>query len=79
MSMKEPELLITREVGGIPILGGCSSCEDVIFESGDPIGIAMEHQQKLEKLFREHFRMVHMLEDASQAAARIVREATEGK
>jgi hypothetical protein len=30
----------------------------------------------LEKLFQKHFRDVHMREDASQAAARIVREAT---
>jgi hypothetical protein len=27
-------------------------------------------------MFSEHFRKVHMREDASQAAARIVREAT---
>jgi hypothetical protein len=33
----------------------------------------------MEAQFREHFRNVHEREDASQAAARIVREATEDK
>jgi hypothetical protein len=75
--MKKPHLVILGETGGIPTKGGCSSCKDVLFTTGADAGAVQEHQGKLEKLFREHFRKVHMREDASQAAARIVREATE--
>ena len=77
--MKKPHLLILGDVGGIPTEGGCSSCKDVLFSTGAELGEAQEHHNKLEGLFREHFRKVHMYEDASQTAAPIVREATEEK
>ena len=34
------------------------------------------HQHRLDVWFAKHFNAVHLREDASQAAARIVREAT---
>jgi len=67
---KEPHLVILVEVGRIPIKGGCSACNDVFFTTGDDIGPAQQQYSKLESLFSEHFRKVHMHEDASQAAAR---------
>jgi hypothetical protein len=33
----------------------------------------------MQRQFDKHFRQIHMYEDASQAAARIVKEATENK
>jgi len=75
--MKKPSLVIHEEIGGVPTKGGCSSCKDVLFVTGAGIGSAQEHHSKLESLFRDHFRKVHAREDASQAAARIVRVATE--
>jgi hypothetical protein len=67
--VKEPHLVILVEAGRIPIKGGCSACKDVLFTTGVDIGAAQEHHSKLESLFREHFRRVHMGEDASQAAS----------
>jgi len=37
------------------------------------------HERTLNKDFETHFGQVHLREDASQAAARIVRDATEGQ
>ena len=67
--LKEPHLVILVEVGRIPIKGGCCACKDVLFTTGDDIGTAQELHNRLESLFREHFRKVHMHEDASQKAA----------
>jgi arginine deiminase len=61
--------VILVEVGRIPIKGGCSSCKGVTFTTGIDISTAQEQHSKLESLFREHFRKVHMHEDASQKAA----------
>jgi hypothetical protein len=37
------------------------------------------HERTLNKDFETHFGQVHLRDDASQAAARIVRDATEGQ
>jgi hypothetical protein len=76
--MMQPHLVIIGETGGILTKGRCSSCKDVLFTTGAIPGTAREHRSKLGKLFRDHFRNVHMRKDASQAAARIVKEGTEG-
>jgi hypothetical protein len=68
--MNKPHLVILKEIVGTPVQGGCSSCRDVLFDTGSGVGFAPEHKQKLEKLFREHFRKVHEREDASQSSAR---------
>jgi len=57
--MNKPHLVILKEIVGTPVQGGCSSCKGVVFETGSGIGFPPEHKQKLEKLFREHFRAVH--------------------
>ena len=76
--MKKPHLVILKSEKQYPLIGGCSACANVTFmNTTTPIGVPAEHRALLEKLFQKHFRDVHMREDASQAAARVVREATE--
>jgi hypothetical protein len=75
--MKKPELKVTKLVGNAPVEGTCTACPTVGFETGSIVGDPKEHQAELERLFADHFKRVHLHEDASQAAARIVREATE--
>lgn len=72
--MRKPHLVITERAGNIPVQGGCSSCPQATFSAS---ALASSNEQRLQALFNEHFRKVHMPEDASQAAARSVREATE--
>jgi hypothetical protein len=69
--MKKPKLVIVSRNGILK--GTCSSCPESVFS------FEMEHYDQgiYEDAFNMHFRKVHMCEDASQAAARIVREATE--
>ncbi len=74
--MKKPTLVITKHKGSIPIKGKCSSCPEVAFSTEGNIGTAAEHLNALHEEFKLHFDDVHIREDASQAAARIVREAT---
>ena len=62
--------------GNIPLWGKCSTCENVTFPPNDKPSSQIEQTLRLNVLFDSHFQKVHMREDASQAAARIVREAT---
>ena len=73
--MKKPHLEITERQNNIPIKAKCSSCTDVEF-TAVPRSVE-KNQHLLDVMFADHFKRVHMHEDASQAAARIVREATE--
>jgi hypothetical protein len=73
--MKKPSLIKVSET-----LYGCSSCKDWTAtmdtrKDNTPAAI----QERAEKHFANHFKQVHLREDASQAAARIVREATEDR
>jgi hypothetical protein len=34
-------------------------CSNVIFETGDPIDVSIEHHAMLEKMFRQHCREAH--------------------
>jgi hypothetical protein len=80
LGMKKPSLKITKGLAGeIPVEGLCTACPDIIFHVStlSEMPTVEEGTAKLQKLFDEHFRRVHLPEDASQAAARIVREATE--
>jgi hypothetical protein len=72
--MKKPHLEVTE------LHGKCSACE-VYFTVGGKEAIASPETgiAALQEQFRTHFRKVHLHEDASQAAARVVREATEQK
>lgn len=68
--MKKPHLEITQnDKSGLH--GKCSSCDEY-FTIGGP-GVARNPAAAV----RQAFRQIHMREDAGQAAARIVREATE--
>jgi len=58
--MKKPHLVIFVEMGGVPTKGGCSACKGLLFTTGADAGAAQEHHSKLEKLFRDHFRKIHM-------------------
>ncbi len=75
--MKKPHLEITQnDKAGLH--GKCSSC-DAYFTIGGP-GLTRNPaaaMKTLQRQFDKHFRQIHMREDPSQAAARIVREATE--
>jgi hypothetical protein len=67
MPMNKPHLIVTEQIAGSPVKGGCSSCPDVIFTtSGRGYTSA---KQMLEILFREHFRTMHEGEAASAVAA----------
>jgi hypothetical protein len=72
--MKKPHLVILSDEADPILKGRCSSCEGVTFSlsRNTESSLALIHG-----MFSEHFRLVHIREDASQAAARIVREATE--
>jgi hypothetical protein len=76
--MKKPSLCVTKWLGDIPLQGGCSSCPDVVFGvRPTPRPHREEYGQTLQREFDQHFKEVHMRKDASQAAAQIVREATQ--
>jgi len=69
--MKKPHLVRNLRPDnqiGTMVAGACSSCPKAVFQA--------DSDKALEEKFSAHFREVHMKEDASQAAARIVREAT---
>jgi hypothetical protein len=78
--MKRPELLVTAHSGGgvVPTEGTCTSCPDEKFHIRVPDNLDRKDAlNSLKRQFDKHFKRVHMREDASQAAARIVRDATE--
>ena len=74
--MKKPELVVTETGKGLH--GKCSSCPESVFKVHVPEDTP-DYRDYLQSTFNLHFKTVHMHEDASQAAARIVKEATEGK
>jgi hypothetical protein len=79
--MKKPSLRVTKWLGDIPVGGECTACASVRFEIG-PIShrpTREEYRHTLQQEFDRHLKNVHLREDPSQAAARIVREATEDK
>jgi hypothetical protein len=81
MGMKKPELRVKRYGSNqAPIEAECSSCGTAIpsFISTRG-GTPQENMAELQEAFDRHFKEMHLREDASQAAARIVREATEGR
>jgi hypothetical protein len=78
MGMKKPELHVTKYQGPIAVEGGCTSCPNEVFRAKlTPTMGPPEALNQLNGQFKAHFKKVHLSEDASQAAARIVREATE--
>ncbi|HZQ19607.1 MAG TPA: hypothetical protein VFA90_12865 [Terriglobales bacterium] len=72
--MNKPHLVIAQGEHGIGLRGRCSSCPETVF---DVIAIAREHNEAvLRAAFDVHFKSIHLREDISQSAARIVKEAT---
>ena len=55
----KPRLAIYKQTAGIPIVGGCSACKDVVFDGRFVAGAAGERREKLENMFQEHCRGVH--------------------
>jgi hypothetical protein len=76
--MTKPKLHINEWIGQAPVKGECTVCPyPATFFSVTTLGSIEDNQAHLERRFAEHFQKVHSREDFSQAAARIVREATE--
>jgi len=71
--MKKPELVIESQPDDDFVRGVAQSCPQVRFHL---TGNTLEQKTLVRRMFDNHFRKVHMQEDASQAAARIVKEAT---
>ena len=59
----KPRLAIYKQTAGIPIVGGCSACKDVVFDGRFVAGAAGERREKLENMFQEHCRGVHQSND----------------
>jgi hypothetical protein len=55
----------------------CPACSKT-FSYNSYAGTPVERVREIEADYEKHFKATHAKEDASQAAARIVREATEG-
>ena len=79
--VKKPSLKITKGLGEMPVEGVCTACQDAVFVvKGLPLNPTVEKcTRELQEQFNKHFKKVHLREDASQAAVRVVREATEDK
>jgi hypothetical protein len=73
--MKKPEKVITSTPEDSFISIGCSSCDTFVVKVE---GNTLPNKALIRGIYDLHFKLIHMREDASQAAARIVREATEG-
>jgi hypothetical protein len=71
--VKKPELVVTAQGKGLR--GKCSSCSESAFKVDVPEDTP-DYRNDLQRSFTVHLKLVHMHEDASQAAERIVRDAT---
>jgi ribosome-binding protein aMBF1 (putative translation factor) len=74
-------LKVTKWLGDIPVEGVCTSCPDAQFRPSwnNHRPNKAQIEEKMKQAFGRHSREAHTHEDASQDAARIVREATENK
>jgi hypothetical protein len=76
--VKQPRLLLRFDVNGFAMSGRCSACAEVI---SLPSHVAQNKEtatKLLEDEFRSHVKRKHPpRQDVNQAAARIVRAATE--
>ena len=74
--MDKPEPIVTLFLDHRIAEAKCSSCGESL-DLGNDVGSAKDQEMKLRAVFGRHLNAKHGREDASQAAARIVREATE--
>jgi len=72
------EPLHTRIIDGRITEAVCSLCNERL-ELGNEVGSSKEQDMKVRAAFGIHMNAKHRREDASQAAARIVKEATEDR
>jgi hypothetical protein len=72
--MKKAELVIDSTPDDDLVAGHCSSCSAVQFRLR---GNNLRNKELLRTMFDKHFGRVHMRDEASQSAARIVRKATD--
>jgi hypothetical protein len=73
--MKTPPLKLIHEIGGSKTWK-CAACYEP-FDLRPYTGTPEERFAQMTAAYEKHFKDRHSHEDASQAAARIVREATE--
>ena len=76
--MQKAEPIVTKIIDKRITEGKCSLCDEHL-ELGNDVGSAKEQDMKLKAAFGRHMADKHRKEDSSQAALRVVREATEGK
>jgi hypothetical protein len=74
--MPKRKLRIVQETNGVPVLGVCEHCNKQFPAERQVVGQLAKARASIDGQFDAH---VCKREDASQAAARIVREATEQK
>jgi hypothetical protein len=77
--MTKPEPIVTQLIDKRITEAKCSACGEAL-EIPDRVGSRQEQELVLEIAFGKHLRMKHSpgaREDVNQAAARIVREATD--
>jgi hypothetical protein len=72
--MPDRKLRIVKEIAGVPVLGICEHCTKQFPADPPLIGQLTEARASIDEQFNAH---VCKLEDASQAAVRIVKDATE--
>lgn len=73
--MAKPKLILTHQ-HGVPVSAKCSECGEEM-PNGDPRVVTAEDNKKwFAHHFEQHLGKKHSREDFSQAAARIVKEAT---
>jgi hypothetical protein len=66
--VKKPSVRVTKWLGDIPVEGACTSCASVRFQI-KPLTHRPnreEYRVILQRAFDQHFRHVHVREDASQ-------------
>ena len=76
--MENPKAIITQKMDGRITKAECSACGEALATWND-VGSEKEEEMKLKAALGRHVNAKHRSEDASQAAARIVREATQDK
>ena len=75
--MSKPEPIVTEVIDKRITRAKCSACDEPL-DMPNEVGSAREQEYTLEVAFAKHLKEKHR-EDFSQAAARIVREATDDK
>lgn len=76
--MEKQRAFVTQKIDGRITGAQCSICGEPLV-LGNDVGSSKEQEMKAKAALGVHMNAKHRREDSSQAALRIVREATEGK